>query len=62
MNLYYEMPWELRTIVYVYGMSIMTAIVYITLKNAVTGREKKDIYTWNSAFLYQCIASSGNGR
>lgn len=64
MNLYYEMPWELRTIVCVYGMSIMTAIVYITLKNAVTGREKRiyipgTVLFFISALLLQGMADNG---
>ena len=63
MNLYYEMPWELRTIVCVYGMLIMTAIVYITLKNAVTVREKRicipgTVLFFVSALLLQGMADN----
>ena len=63
MNLYYKMPWELRTIVCVYGMLIMTAIVYITLKNAVTVREKRicipgTVLFFVSALLLQGMADN----
>ena len=59
MNLYYEMPWELRAIVCVYGMLIMTAIVYITLKNAVTVREKRICIPGTALFFVSALLLQG---